>query len=470
MTVAICLRVKRFPSITTMERGLRKAVAVIRVSRTGGREGESFASPDDQRERIETECKRLGLALVHVYEEMDISGRVPIEERKGLVAAVEDVEASRADVVVTAYFDRLVRSLRVQDEVVTRVEEAGGQVLTVDVGRVTAGSAAQWLSGTMLGAVSEYYSRSVGERVRDSQIKAVARGVPTFANIPPGFVRDAQGVLEVEPAEGPIVAQAFALRAEGETISEVRAFLLAHGIERSYHGVQAMLASRLYLGELHFGELSNLEAHEAIVTPEVWRAVQAIKVTRGRRPQVESLLGRLKILRCGTCDKPLTVNTITAPRSGPFRTYRCPPAKGDCAARVSIGADLTERAVTDAVVAYLGDLEGRASAEANIHRAEVEAEEAQAALDSALRTFAGFEDETAARERLSELRAVRDAKDERLRELGGTSAHLTITAVGDWDRLSLAARRALVQATVRRVAVAKGGRGADRLTIELLGE
>jgi DNA invertase Pin-like site-specific DNA recombinase len=49
-------------------------------------------------------------------------------------------------------------------------------VLAVDVGQVTNASAGQWLSGTMLGAVSEYFKRSVKERSAEGQARAVARG------------------------------------------------------------------------------------------------------------------------------------------------------------------------------------------------------------------------------------------------------------------------------------------------------
>ena len=38
--------------------------------------------------------------------------------------------------IVAAYLDRIVRSLSVQAEVVTRVEAAGGRVLAVDVGEM----------------------------------------------------------------------------------------------------------------------------------------------------------------------------------------------------------------------------------------------------------------------------------------------------------------------------------------------
>jgi hypothetical protein len=36
------------------------AIGIIRVSRVAGRDGESFVSPTEQRQRIEAECKRAG--------------------------------------------------------------------------------------------------------------------------------------------------------------------------------------------------------------------------------------------------------------------------------------------------------------------------------------------------------------------------------------------------------------------------
>ncbi|TML72285.1 MAG: recombinase family protein, partial [Actinobacteria bacterium] len=67
--------------------------------------------------------------------------------------AVAILEAGEAGVVVVAYFDRLVRSLAVQREVVERVEQAGGAIVAVDVGEVRADTASRWLSSPMLGMV-----------------------------------------------------------------------------------------------------------------------------------------------------------------------------------------------------------------------------------------------------------------------------------------------------------------------------
>ncbi len=137
----------------------RRAIGIVRVSQVKGREGESFASPAEQRQRIETECERSNLTLLRVVDELDVSGGTPLDKREGLRDAVESIEAGHADVIVVAYFDRLVRSLGVQTEVVQRVEEAGGHVLAVDVGQVTEGTAAHWLSGMVLGMVAEYQRR-----------------------------------------------------------------------------------------------------------------------------------------------------------------------------------------------------------------------------------------------------------------------------------------------------------------------
>src|SRR5215207_3029091 len=100
----------------------RKAVGVVRVSRT---KGEGIVSPTEQRERIAAACERDGLHLLDTYDELDVSGGAPLEKRPGLSRAVALVERGQADTIVVAYFDRLVRSLAVQTEIVSRVEAAG---------------------------------------------------------------------------------------------------------------------------------------------------------------------------------------------------------------------------------------------------------------------------------------------------------------------------------------------------------
>jgi site-specific DNA recombinase len=446
----------------------RRAIGIVRVSQVDGRGGDSFASPAEQRDRIEAACERDGLRLLDVIPELDVSGGTPLDQREGLRGAVETVERGEADVIVAAYFDRLVRSLRVQDELVSRVEAAGGQVLAVDVGRVTNGSAGQWLSGTMLGAVSEYQRRTSAERSAEAQARAVERGVLPFPNVPPGYAKGDDGRLVPDPDTAPVVADAFRRRADGATVAEVRAFLAEHGIQRSYHGTVALLGSRVVLGEIHFGDLVNPSAHLPVVDAETWNRVQRVRVPRGRKPKSERLLARLGVLRCATCGGRMVVGTQTQNgRSYPF--YRCGSVREDCPRRVTVSAELVERIVIDAVRVALSDAEGRASAESSAREAERALERAQDDLDAAIRVLADFGDEAATRDRLGELRAARDAAQDRLDQLGGRRAAVTVSAAADWDRLSLDARRALIRAVIARVTVAPG-RGVDRVGVELVGE
>lgn len=440
-----------------------RTVGIVRVSEAKGREGDSFASPSEQRQRISEACERDGMELVAVHEEIDVSGGAALERRDGLRAAVESVEGKQADVLMVAYFDRLVRSLRVQDEVVSRVEAAGGRVVALDFGRVTGETAAQWISGTMLGVVSEYYRRSVKERVGSAQAMAVARGVVPWPNIPPGYRRGSDGIL-VPTDEAPVVDEGFRLRLDHIPLTDLRRFWRERGIVRSYHGVQSMLASRLYLGEIHFGGLVNLSAHEPIIDRDVWQAVQRVRTARGPRPSSDRLLARLGVLRCGTCGARMVVGTQTQNgRSYPF--YRCPPV-GDCPRRVTISAEIAERVVVEAVLGRHGEATGRASAEHRAREAAGKAERAQADLDSAIRTFAGLEDETAVRERLSELVRVRDESAEEAAHLGHLHSALVLNLARDWDDLRPELRRRVIQAAVE-VATVGPGRGAERVSVTL---
>lgn len=439
-----------------------RAVGIVRQSR--GRD-ESL-SPAEQRERIAAVCERENLELLAVHEEIDVSGfKTAYADRRGLTAAVDAVDAGEAQVVVVGYFDRLFRNISVQGEFVSRIEDAGGRILTADMGAISAATPAQWISSTMLGVVSEYYARSVRERSGEGQRMAVAAGRIVYEKGPPGYVVE-DGHLIPGP-EAAVITEAFRRRAEGATVAEVRALLAEHGIARSFSSVQRMLGNRTYLGELRFGKLENLGAHEPLIDRATFDAVQRVRETRGTRPKSDRLLARLGVLRCGSCGSRMVVGFRTAgevkgrPR---YDFYRCPPV-GDCTRRVTIGAEKVEQAIVDRLKVVLADAEGRASAEQGAVEAAAAAERAQADLDAALHAFGGLEDELAAVERLGELRAVRDEAVQRAHQLGGLVHAVRLTGA-DVDRLTLAELRDLIRGTFAAVTVAPG-RGRDRLTFLL---
>jgi DNA invertase Pin-like site-specific DNA recombinase len=79
----------------------RRAIGIVRVSKD--RDGES---PGEQRDRIIAACKRDGLELLRVHDELDVSGGAPLAKRPGLSEAVAAVEAAVA--VIDLYVDECV--------------------------------------------------------------------------------------------------------------------------------------------------------------------------------------------------------------------------------------------------------------------------------------------------------------------------------------------------------------------------
>ena len=246
-----------------------------------------------------------------------MSGKLPLAGRPGLLRAIEMVEAGEADHIVVAYFDRLVRSLKVQLEVIERVEQAGGEIYAIDHGRLTNGTAATRMSNDMMGAAFQYYAEVTGEKVAAAQERVVARGVLPNSRISPGYVRGEDGVLVVERPKARIVVQAFKRRDRGASLVEIQALLAEDGIERAISGVASMLRSRMYLGEIHFGDLHNLNAHEPIIKDRaLFERVQRRTVSRGRQAKSERLLARLGVRRCGTCASRMVINSYSG-------NYRC---------------------------------------------------------------------------------------------------------------------------------------------------
>ena len=233
---------------------------------------------------------------------------------------------------------------------IERVERAGGEIYAIDHGRLTNGTAATRMSNNMMGAAFQYYAEVTGEKVHAAQERVVARGVLPNSRISPGYVRGEDGVLVVERPKARIVVQAFKRRDQGASLVEIQAWLAENGIERSISGVASMLRSRMYLGEIHFGELHNLNAHEPVIKDRgaCSERVQRRVVSRGRQAKSERLLARLGVLRCGTCGSRMVINSYSG-------SYRCGDTSANrCQRRAAVKADRVEGMVLAAVRGQLG--------------------------------------------------------------------------------------------------------------------
>jgi DNA invertase Pin-like site-specific DNA recombinase len=455
------------------------------VSAVDRREGETFASPQDQRAAIERVCAQRGWTLVSVFEELDVSAYThALDQRPGLTAAVRLIEAGQARVVVACYFDRLFRRIDVQRQVLERVEAAGGEVYAADLGEVSHRTASRKLTATMLGAISEYFAELVREKTLPAKERAVARGVAPFPTLVAGYRRGADGQIDLDPVQAPLVKRAFELRADGASIRQVRDFLRQSGVQVpgmkqphppqpiDHQRTRTLLCSRLVRGELRHGEFVNLTSHEPIVDEELWSRVQHMKVPTGRVPKSERLLARLGVLRCLCCGRPLSVGAWFKKSSGErVATYGCNQPDAACSAPGRINALPIEQFVVDKVRERLRDDTGHATAATKVRQLEVLRDQRQSELARAIETLAGYEDIVATRQRLKQLRdAVADVEVQLAAlPLRASIRSLKLPPSTDWSKLSPADQRDLIRALVERIDVAPG-RGPGRVAVHFFSE
>jgi DNA invertase Pin-like site-specific DNA recombinase len=446
------------------------ASLVARQSRTD----DGSMSVEDQVAAMREWCGRQNppIQVGAIYEEPDTSGRKPLDKRKGLKHAVEDVEAGRSQMVLTAYFDRFVRSVQTRADVLVRVEGKGGTVMTMDFGVTSNATPVSKFTGTVLAAAAELIAEQAGEKTAVTKQRNIDKGIPPFPRITPFYQRRADGRLEPHPVNAPLLREAVAMRLASPPASytTLARWFNEHGIVTEVGNtigpgtVQGWFASKLLVGEIHFGGFTpNLHAiEEPLLDHVTFRRLAAMRAPRGRYAKSDRLLARLGVLTCETCGARMTVHT-TSSHGRRYFYYIC----GDklCERQAIIAADAAEDFLRDKAIAFSAGFTGRASSDAELERARVSAVDANDRLKLAVRKLAGLGHEDVTREVLDGLQAERDAKvAEHERLLTLTSADATATTLDDWNELTFDGRRGVIAATIERASVAPG-RGPGRITV-----
>ncbi|MER5584135.1 recombinase family protein [Streptomyces asoensis] len=122
---------------TTHNRALR-LVMVRRVSTTAqASDGYGLDAQESDCQRYARKASNPKVRIVHGVvdgDERSTSGRSTIDERPGLLEALEWLQDGRADGILAPNMDRLARELTVQEAVMSYVWALGGRVFTADDG------------------------------------------------------------------------------------------------------------------------------------------------------------------------------------------------------------------------------------------------------------------------------------------------------------------------------------------------
>jgi DNA invertase Pin-like site-specific DNA recombinase len=310
----------------------------VRVSQVGGRAGETFISPEVQREEIKRWATRHGAVIAHVFQEMDVSGAR--RDRPMLQAALERVERGESRGIVVAYLSRFGRSLIDGVTAIQRITDAGGTFVSVREGLDLSTDIGRLMLGVLL-SVAEWELDRTRENWLVARERAVARGVCTFEG-PYGYRRKPDGRWEPHRVTGPVVTELFRRRAAGASISDLTRWLASEGHttrggKRWYPGdLSRLLGRRLYRGELRHGDYVNLTAFEALTDEVTWARAQGEYRAPTRAGKTLPLLSG--IVRCAGCQRLMHIVAHHPGASYEHRLYYCGRAQltGPCQARAKV--------------------------------------------------------------------------------------------------------------------------------------
>ena len=427
-----------------------RLIGYIRVSRVAGREGDSFISPDAQKERIMALAAAHGHTLVGWQTDLDQSGARL--DRPAFQEALAQVERGEADGIAVAKLDRFARSVSGAGRAMERLEACGGTLLVGDLGMDTSTPAGKLMRNVLM-ALAEFDLDRIRENWRTASRMAVRRGVHVSGVPPFGYQRRGDGGLEPDPATAPLVHETFVRRAAGESWQSLCEMLDERAPRvRPWRPstVASMVGRRTYLGEAWAGETVNVGAHDPLVTRAEWEAAQS-RQPRAPRSGHESLL--TGIVRCAAC------GTLMTPGSDGRRGYRRYDCQNRvCRARSAISARRLDEHVEQIVLDAAGaarPVRGRPNTRP-LRAALTVLEQAETELgayrDSQLVSVIG---QTAFAAGLTE-RATRVAEAretvaglQRLAPLRQLDSRL----VSRWPSMSVVARREILRAALERVEV-----------------
>jgi site-specific DNA recombinase len=440
-----------------------RLVGYIRVSQVKGREGDSFISPDVQRERIAAQAKAGGHTILDWIPDMDEPGSR--YARPGFQRALEMVESGEADGIVVARLDRFSRSVADAAKALERIEAAGGVLIAADLGMDTSTPSGKLMRNVLM-ALAEFELERIRDSWRDATAKAIGRGVYISAKVPVGYTRRDDGRLTADPKAAKAVRSVFLDRAAGVSWATICGRLdteLPQAGAWTPQRLQWIIQNRAYLGESRQGDVANPDAHEPLVSRVEFEAAQGNGKRREWRGEPRLLSG---LVRCATCGYGMRRDYSRRD----FARYSCGArkARGVCAHPVTIGAERLDTYVSETFLARLSDepvvLEGT-PIEDSLVEAVAALEQAEAELaayrSTSLVTVLGEATFTAGIVERAEAVTQASALVAELRQRETMPASADV--LNEWDELAIPYRRAVVAAALQAVLVAPAqSRGSGR--------
>lgn len=226
-------RPRNSPSPSPAAAGVPIALAIgyIRVSTD-----EQSNGAHAQEDALRAWCAKHGHRLAAVHRDIGVSGAADLDDRPGLLSAIDDLKLHGASVLLIAKRDRLARDVAAAALIQRLVERAHATVRSADGMADVAGPEGELLRG-LLDLFAQHERALIRSRTRLALAAKKARQERT-GGVGWGFRLAADGVhVEPEPAEVRVIQAASRLNAKGLSLRQIAAQLNQRGFRSRKGGM-----------------------------------------------------------------------------------------------------------------------------------------------------------------------------------------------------------------------------------------
>lgn len=269
----------------------RKVAGIyIRVSTEDqAREGFSLG---EQEEKLRMLCEYKEFEIYKVYQDAGISAK-DMENRPAFKEMLEDMKSGKINYIVAYKLDRVTRSVRDLEEIITQLEKYN-TYLVCDRDDVNTSTANGRFFVRMLTVLSQLEIEIVSERTKFGLNGAIKAGhIP--GPCPLGYKRDKDKVLRVDNGTKDIVLGIFKLYLEGKSVWQIANILTTDKVlnkKWNDSSIASIINNRIYVGDYEKNKTKNKEpeVYMDVVEPLISRAMWMIckfKKKRTNKPFAE---------------------------------------------------------------------------------------------------------------------------------------------------------------------------------------
>lgn len=243
----------------------KNAAIYCRVS-TEDQAREGYSLPEQQ-EKLKDLCKFRDYNIYSIYEDAGISAK-DMDHRPAFKKMLEEVKKGNINVIVAYKLDRLTRSVRDLEVLISELEkyECSLECAMDDINTSTANGR---FFVRMLTVLSQLEIERVSERTKFGMVGAIKDGhIPVRKTL--GFMRDNKKLI-INPAESEIVERIFDLYLKGNSYQKIANIFNEEKIlNKKWYDttIQKVLANPLYKGDfISGGRTGNPVLYENVVEP-----------------------------------------------------------------------------------------------------------------------------------------------------------------------------------------------------------